>query len=166
MRGSAEQITNDSDDTLYFAYGSNLWLQQMRRRCPDSSFMGVAILFDWAWQINTRQYANIVQSKDDIVYGMIYRLSADDEATLDKYEGVPDSYEKKWMKMDYLPEEGEATTIHGLVYVNLKLKDVGQAKEEYVGRMNRGINDALASGVPKWYIEKYLRPFIPGDSTA
>ena len=33
--------------TVYFGYGSNLWLDQMRRRCPDSKYIGVASLSDW-----------------------------------------------------------------------------------------------------------------------
>lgn len=33
--------------TLYFAYGSNFWLDQMNRRCPGSKFIGTAILHDW-----------------------------------------------------------------------------------------------------------------------
>ncbi|KAJ8079082.1 hypothetical protein PM082_013369 [Marasmius tenuissimus] len=101
--------------TLYFAYGSNIWMDQMKRRCPESRFIGVAKLERWyegafstlasaafltvptncrRWIISTRGYANVVPSQDDYVYGFIYELNAADESTLDRYEGVPASYTK------------------------------------------------------------------------
>jgi hypothetical protein len=33
--------------TLYFGYGSNLWIDQMNRRCPESKLVGVGLLKDW-----------------------------------------------------------------------------------------------------------------------
>ena len=33
--------------TMYFAYGSNLWLDQMSRRCPESKFIGIGFLNEW-----------------------------------------------------------------------------------------------------------------------
>jgi hypothetical protein len=33
--------------TIYFGYGSNFWLDQMKRRCPDSKFIGIGKLDDW-----------------------------------------------------------------------------------------------------------------------
>jgi len=74
--------------TLYFAYGSNLHLEQMARRCPNSTYIGRAILNDFRWQINERGYANVVSDKSDIVHGLVYELDGDDEACLDRNEGV------------------------------------------------------------------------------
>lgn len=106
---------------FYFAYGSNLSLTQMRNRCPDALPIAIAHLaHPWAWLINERGYANVVDtSKHDAaadqtaaadatldaassmgspdkpgVYGLLYLLSSDDEADLDMYEGVPLAYEK------------------------------------------------------------------------
>jgi hypothetical protein len=36
-----------SVQTVYFGYGSNIWLDQMARRCPQSKFIGVGSLADW-----------------------------------------------------------------------------------------------------------------------
>lgn len=33
--------------TLYFGYGSNLWIDQMNRRCPDNKYIGVGVLREW-----------------------------------------------------------------------------------------------------------------------
>jgi hypothetical protein len=40
------------DDTgthksIYFAYGSNLWIDQMNRRCPEHKYIGIGILHNW-----------------------------------------------------------------------------------------------------------------------
>jgi hypothetical protein len=40
-------MTSDTK-TLYFGYGSNLWKQQMDRRCPENKFLGTARLPDWS----------------------------------------------------------------------------------------------------------------------
>lgn len=151
-----------SDKSLYFGYGSNLWLDQMHRRCPDSKYVGVAVLHDWRWTISTRRYANVVPSKGDIVYGLIYKLSEDDEGKLDGYEGVPYSYVKKTLPLSWVKGSGvKEGTFDGLVYVDVVRLQTGEPHTEYIHRMNMGINDAIQEGVPKEYIDKYLRPFIP-----
>jgi len=33
--------------TIYFGYGSNLWIDQMNRRCPENKYVGVGLLEDW-----------------------------------------------------------------------------------------------------------------------
>src|SRR3989442_1257277 len=86
--------------TIYFGYGSNLWLHQMSIRCPTSKYLGVARLNNYRWIINDRGYANVVEvaSKssgdkgsgeyDNVVFGLVYSLESEDEKRLDKNEGV------------------------------------------------------------------------------
>ena len=83
-----------SGETLYFAFGSNLWLRQMAERCPDSRYVGRAVLKNFQWQINQRGTANIMPCQGGHVEGLCYLLSANDEARLDRSEGVPTAYEK------------------------------------------------------------------------
>jgi len=82
--------TNSSagESTLYFAYGSNLSLSQMANRCPNSKYMGRAILDDYKWIINERRYANIVPAPGHRVEGLVFELGGDDEKRLDRSEGV------------------------------------------------------------------------------
>lgn len=72
----------------YFAYGSNLHLKQMKRRCPNSKFIGCARLPNYRWQINERGYANIVEAEGHWVDGLVYEIDQKDEARLDVNEGV------------------------------------------------------------------------------
>ncbi|KAH8169864.1 gamma-glutamyl cyclotransferase, AIG2-like domain-containing protein [Sarocladium implicatum] len=86
---------------LYFAYGSNLHLQQMKRRCPESKYVGTGRLMDYRWQINERGYANVVPADGFWVDGLCYDISISDEARLDISEGVAKgAYEKKQIAVE------------------------------------------------------------------
>jgi gamma-glutamylcyclotransferase len=118
--------------TLYFAYGSNLWRNQMQTRCPNAQYLGIARLRHWRWQINTLGYANIVEAPaapyspataawlgplfgtedlredNDRVYGMVWRLGPGDEDRLDGYEDVGTTFTKEsaWVEF-WGKREGE-----------------------------------------------------------
>lgn len=82
----------------YFAYGSNLHVKQMKRRCPNSRYIGRARLADYRWQINERGYANVVAAEGRWVDGLVYEIDERDEAKLDVNEGVAkNAYEKRYM---------------------------------------------------------------------
>jgi gamma-glutamylcyclotransferase len=171
-----------SNRTIYFGYGSNLWRHQMSQRCPESQFQGIARLNDYKWLINERGYANVVQfpssdqtsveiaeSYEHEVWGLVYTLQPEDEARLDRNEGVPVAYTKEVLECDFWAVEdgsGPANVaakprrVGMLVYINRRQVEAGQPKEEYVYRMNRGIGDAVGEGVPKGYVEGVLRRFI------
>ena len=160
--------------TLYFAYGSNLWLHQMSIRCPSSTYLGLAKLSQWRWIINSRGYANIVHSPTDAVWGLVYTLSEEDEERLDVIEGVSSgSYEKQLLTMELWREaDGKKSDVEqpgkeelALCYVSEWWVDEAKPNEEYVHRMNMGICDGLEKGMPVAYVENFMRPFIPEEST-
>ncbi|KAG7114937.1 hypothetical protein HYQ45_016411 [Verticillium longisporum] len=168
---------------LYFAYGSNLSTTQMKSRCPASTPVGLAFLpAPWEWLINERGYANVVNRRSEDkdvtgpstgtgtgVYGVLYRLPPADEELLDGYEGVPIAYEKVTLPVVvFAPGEkqglGEGHDAEALVYVDFRCVGKAEPLDEYVGRMNRGIREAMeAFGLPGWYVDKVMRPFIPLD---
>ena len=136
----------------------------MNRRCPDNELVGLGILLGQEWIINERGYANVVRSTKDPVYGLVYKISPSDEEKLDKFEGVPESYTKHIMKIGLQSENGEEKSVEqALVYIDKKRTEEGKPREEYIFRINRGVDDASARGMPKWYIDKYIRKFIPPD---
>ena len=166
-----------SNSKLYFGYGSNLWLHQMSLRCPSSTYIGVARLPAYRWMIYDRGYANIVSTKDSSneVYGLAYSVTAADEAQLDINEGVPEAYTKEILEADlWTAKGGESLCTDGsesarrteklLVYINRERTKDDEPKQEYVHRMNMGIRDALAKGVPQGYIDRVIRRFIPEES--
>jgi gamma-glutamylcyclotransferase len=115
---------------------------------------------DRRWIINDRGYANIIPSPGDIVYGLVFELTASDERSLDIYESA---YEKLYIPIDLVPKNDAVNrrSVESLIYVDVKKKREGEPVEEYIYRMNMGIRDALKEGIPAGYIKKYLRPFIP-----
>ncbi|PFH51756.1 hypothetical protein AMATHDRAFT_58642 [Amanita thiersii Skay4041] len=137
---------------IYFGYGSNIWRDQMRRRCPTSQFIGVAILQDWRWIITDLGWANVIPSNGDVVYGFLYELQQSDETQLDKYEGVPKYYIKKRLAIEPLD---------ALVYVNETKLTKGTIAKEYIYRMNMAIADGLEEGLPQDYVDRYLREWVP-----
>jgi cation transport regulator ChaC len=180
----------NSNITVYFGYGSNLWRQQMEQRCPHSEYKGVARLNDYKWLINERGYANVVEisrqktetdessspvakAYEDEVWGLVYTLQPSDEARLDRNEGVPIAYTKEWLVCDFWPvKDGSGPAnltskperVDMLVYINREQVTPSAPKKEYVYRMNKGIDDAVDEGVPEKYVEKVMRKFIPeGD---
>ena len=135
----------------------------MIRRCPESKFVGLGILRGWKWFINSRGYANVIQSPDDLVYGMVYEMSPSDEVSMDRWEVVPQDYTKEMMEIELQSVVGgESSLVQGLVYVDERLRE-GVAWEEYIHRLNMGIRDATAKGLPGWYVDKYMRRFIPAE---
>ncbi|KAG0645483.1 hypothetical protein D0Z07_8695 [Hyphodiscus hymeniophilus] len=100
---SRPQAPTAQPQSLYFAYGSNLQLKQMAKRCPDSQYQGRARLHNFRWQINDRGFANVIPDPNSSVEGLCYLLSGEDEARLDRSEGVPTAYQKKWTEVDFYP---------------------------------------------------------------
>jgi gamma-glutamylcyclotransferase len=97
----SKSVPQAKPESLYFAYGSNLQLAQMRKRCPESRYLGVAYLRGYKFQINQRGYANVVPSQDDVVAGLCYLLSAEDERRLDVNEGVAfGAYQKEILDVE------------------------------------------------------------------
>lgn len=84
---------NTSKRRLYVAYGSNLNLQQMARRCPTAKVVGIAMLRNW--QLYFHGAATIERCKGAKVPVVIWALQTKDEAALDIYEGWPRMYRKE-----------------------------------------------------------------------
>lgn len=106
------------------------------------------------------------------VYGMLYLLPTEDEERLDRYEGVPWAYEKVYLEADWVSHtqavstnggtyvREELTPVKVLVYIDYKRVKEGKPKEEYVGRMERGIRDAVGNwGMSEEYADRVMRRF-------
>ncbi|KAF1913325.1 hypothetical protein BDU57DRAFT_581965 [Ampelomyces quisqualis] len=189
-----------ANKTIYFGYGSNLWLHQMSQRCPTAQYLGVARLTGYKWIISARGYANIVETQrsqqpeeakqpdrenqpsstyDAVVFGLVYSLEPSDEANLDRNEGVPIAYTKEYLPCDFWPAGARADSLRWhravdgerdrggkvdmLVYIDRERVGEGDAREEYVYRMNRGVDDAVRMGVPGGYVVEVIRRFIRED---
>ncbi|GAW01382.1 aig2 family protein [Lentinula edodes] len=128
----------------------------MERRCPESEFVGVGILRNWRWFINERGVANL-----------IYRLNARDEATLDRYEGSPEIYQKvhgvpvEVVVRSQVDVARIGDTINTLIYIDQNHVTDGKIRQEYIPRMHRVMEDGIREGIPPAYFDKYFKPFVP-----
>ena len=82
---------------LYVAYGSNLNLEQMEWRCPNSKTIGNGVIEDWKLVFNT--HADIIPCKGKNVPVVVWDVPSVDWNYLDVYEGYPKYYVKRKIKV-------------------------------------------------------------------
>ena len=86
-------------ETLYFAYGSNINLQQMAVRCPDAQVVEPAVLegYELLFRGNGSSFgvATIAPKEGSQVQGLLWKITTYCEMSLDIYEGYPRLYEKQ-----------------------------------------------------------------------
>lgn len=80
---------------LYLAYGSNMNLQQMAYRCPNSKVVGNGELHGWKLIFNI--HADIIETENnnDVVPVVVWNIANEDWRMLDRYEGYPSYYVKE-----------------------------------------------------------------------
>ena len=86
-------------EMLYFAYGSNINLNQMAVRCPDAKVVEPAVLenYELLFRGNAHGYgvATIRFKEGSQVHGLLWRLTPECEQNLDTYEAYPQLYDKQ-----------------------------------------------------------------------
>lgn len=83
------------EETLYFAYGSNINLEQMEHRCPDAQLVGPVTLQNYELQFRGSGFATVAPKEDSVVHGLLWKLTPLCEQSLDRYEGYPRHYIKE-----------------------------------------------------------------------
>ena len=72
---------------LYFAYGSNLHHEQMKKRCSGCKYLKKHILQDYRLTFRSELcVADIEYKKGSSVQGALFEITEKDETCLDKYE--------------------------------------------------------------------------------
>ncbi len=86
---------------LYVAYGSNMNLDQMAYRCPDSVVIGTGKLYGWKLVFNC--HADIIETGDmnDVLPVVIWDIADQDWDYLDRYEGYPSYYIRRGVEVEF-----------------------------------------------------------------
>lgn len=143
-------------NSYYFAYGSNLSLDQMGERCPLSVPVCAARLVGWRWLIGQRGYATIAAHAGAVTHGALYALHPRDEARLDVREGVSlGCYGKFYLDVEAEDDSGRVEHVSALVYIDPR-STKGEAEYGYVARCHAG---AYEWGLPASFIKKIERAF-------
>ena len=119
----------------YLAYGSNLSVEQMAKRCPDAIYIGTAELKDYQLLFKSGGsgvYLTVEPKKGGMVPVLVWKISETDEKELDYYEAYPTLYYKKTMEVAIRPFIGENNGItEALIYIMYEDKPLGSPAQEY-----------------------------------
>lgn len=85
---------------LYFAYGANLNIANMRLRCPDS--VTIQPFHLQGYRLAFSSVATILQDEHSQVPGALWAISDQDEIALDQFEGYPTLYRKQILEQEGL----------------------------------------------------------------
>lgn len=100
----------------YLAYGSNLYLEQMYKRCPNCKLIGSSILKDYRLaykgECDGRGFLTIEPCKGMELPVGVFDLTPSDVDALNKYEGYPNVYSKLWFN---IPVDG--TIYNAFIYI-------------------------------------------------
>ncbi|KAK6542375.1 hypothetical protein TWF694_006332 [Orbilia ellipsospora] len=129
------------------------------------------------------------RNPDAFVDGLCYLLAQNDETNLDRAEGVPTAYSKKILDIEFFPapisllgrllteivqrpilptplqQLATQTSVGGeitqaLVYLSSDYVQPGLPWDEYIQRMELGLQNALALGISSAYVENDVGPTL------
>ena len=130
----------------YIAYGSNLNLGQMARRCPSAKVLGVSYLKDY--KLTFRRVATIEECKGSVVPVGIWEIDDLSERALDIYEGFPHLYRKEIFNIELNGKPEQA-----MVYI-MNNGEPALPSEQYYNVIKQGYHDV---GLDTAYLEEALK---------
>lgn len=140
---------------LYAAYGSNLNILRMKKRCPQAYIVGTSELKDWRLMFKgskTGNYLTVEPAEGFSVPIALWAISAHDEAMLDRYEGFPTFYYKK--KLNLTLNEDLWLKKQALFYIMHEERQLGMPDQGYVDICLDGYN---SFGFDPQHIEEALK---------
>jgi len=141
---------------FYFAYGSNMNLDQMRERKVSYQNPRKAFLMNYklgftktSERYNNIGVADIIESKGNFVEGVLYEVTEEGMANLDKFEGIEQNVYKR-VKVVVQLESGEELETITYKIINEDKPFIPPAKEY----MDKIIKGAETHRLSKNYIQK------------
>lgn len=156
-------------DRFYIAYGSNLNLKQMARRCPTARVVKASFLHNYRLMFRGKgtAVATVEKHRGSKVPILIWQLQPSDECSLDVYEGYPHLYRKEILKVTVNSKQVQA-----MVYImNESLHPYGTPSANYFETIRQGYEDSdfdtkiLRCGVLDSVWEAYLAEKYEGGET-
>jgi cation transport regulator ChaC len=137
---------------LHFAYGSNMHRTLMRRHAPAAKPLGIAELAGHRFIITADGYASVAPKPGHTVFGVLWRITPRDRATLDAWESVAAGL----YRAATLPVRHVGRCRLALVYTARHAR-TGAAKAGY---MELVIAAAREWSLPQDYVAS-LQPWLP-----
>ena len=142
---------------MYFAYGSNINLDQMAYRCPAAQVVGPVVLEGYELLFRGNASGNgvaTIKPKDgQQVHGLLWRITPGCERSLDLYEGYPHLYRKE--NLSVTMDGGERDI---MAYVMTGEREYGVPARSYYETIARGYADAgFDTGVLNEAVQESVR---------
>lgn len=130
----------------YIAYGSNMNVEQMSRRCPNAKPIGKTVLQNY--KLVFKGVADIEKNESEEVPVVVWEITKECEKALDIYEGYPRLYRK-----EYVPILINGKTELAMVYV-MNYSKGAKPSEYYYNVIKQGYKDFDINTAP---LEKALK---------
>jgi hypothetical protein len=129
------------NETLYIAYGSNLNLEQMKRRCPTAEVVGSSKLegYELTFRGNRKNAVATIEPslEENKVPILLWKLQPGDERALDVYEGWPSFYRKETHDVEI-----GGRTVQAMAYVMNEGHLYEEPSEHYLNTIREGYKSA------------------------
>ncbi len=142
---------------LHFAYGSNMHHAVMHKHAPEAVALGPACLKDYRFVITADGYASVAPERRACVHGLLWRLTARDRVTLDRWENIA----ARLYRAQMLPIVVAGARRRALVYV-ARARPRGAPRAGY---MEIVIAAAREAGLPADYVAS-LQRWLPNQPVA
>ena len=120
----------------YIAYGSNLNIEQMKFRCPTAKVVGISEIRDYRLLFKGSQtgaYLTIEPYKGASVPVAVWEVTADDELSLDRYEGYPNFYYKTEVEIPVIGiSDRKVRKLKAFIYIMHEEREIGIPSQRYV----------------------------------
>jgi len=145
-------------ERINLAYGSNLNLEQMNKRCPTAKIVGKGILEDYRLLFKGREghaYLTIEPFEGSFVPVLLWSLKPSDEAALDQYEEFPSTY----FKENLLVKGEDGNDVTAMAYIMTepkgKVRQINLPSQRYlktvlVGYMENGFDPRIVEAAVKF----------------
>jgi gamma-glutamylcyclotransferase (GGCT)/AIG2-like uncharacterized protein YtfP len=141
-------------DQWYFAYGSNLFVDQKEERTGRIRRAVRCRLKGYRFAFNKKGskghvYANIVPDAQAEVWGVVYLCSPEALADMDRYEGVANGH---YEQITVTVEKDSDESVQAITYVAGQdfVCEPSRPSEDYLDRI---VSGARHHGLPQAYIE-------------
>ena len=120
----------------YIAYGSNLNIDQMSYRCPGARVVGTSKIPDFELLFKGSKsgaYLTIEPKKGAKVPVAVWEVTADDELSLDRYEGYPNFYYKTEVEIPVICiSDRRVRKLKAFIYIMHEEREIGVPSQRYV----------------------------------
>lgn len=159
----------------YLAYGSNLSLERMKSRCPNAVPFGITMIPGYRLlfkKSKSGSYATVEQDANCSVPALVYKISEYDETLLNRYEGFPKYYYKRYFtlpvtRLDTGKRMKEKK--YCMAYVMHEERNLGEPGMDYFQLLDEGyetwgfdacrLDKALSDSIGEKQARKYLRTY-------